>query len=177
MSDDTVVVRRAETGDADGIARVYNYAVLHLAATAQETAQAAGERALWIADHDAHGLPVFVAVMGDKVVGWSSLSAFHARSGYRYTAENSVYVDAGQWGQGLGKLLLAPLLTEAQRLGFHAIVAWVDGDNAASMRLHAGFGFREAGRFREVIRKFDRWLDVVVMELLLPGPAPPAPSA
>lgn len=168
MSDE-IIIRRATTGDADGIARIYNHAVLNLAATAQETVQSASERTAWLAEHDAQGLPVFVAAQGGTVVGWSSLSAFHARSGYRFTVEDSVYVDADWYGRGLGKRLLAPLVQHARHAGFHAIIAWVDGENAASMALHAGFGFVEVGRFREVMRKFGRWLDVVVLELLLTG--------
>ncbi len=166
MSDE-IIIRRANMGDASGIAHIYNYAVLHLAATAQETVQTVEERAAWLAEHDAHNLPVFVAVMGEEVVGWSSLSQFHPRSGYRFTAENSVYVHPDWLGQGLGKRLLGPLVPEAQALGFHAIVAWLDGENAASLALHAGFGFQQVGRFREAFRKFGRWLDVVVLELLL----------
>jgi len=164
---DQIIIRQAEAGDANGIARIYNYAVLHLAATAQETVQTADERRAWLAEHAAQGLPVFVAVAGETIVGWSSLSRFHARSAYRHTVENSVYVHADWCGQGLGKRLLSPLIEEARTQGFHAIMAWLDGENAASMALHAGFGFVEAGRFREVMRKFDRWMDVVVLELLL----------
>ncbi len=166
---DEIIIRRAHAGDADGIARIYNHAVLRLAATAQETVQTVEERAAWLAAHDAENLPVFVAALDDAVVGWSSLSTFHARSGYRFTVENSVYVHADWCGQGLGKRLLGPLVQEAHKLGYHAIMAWLDGENAASMALHAGFGFVEVGRFREVMRKFDRWLDVVVLELLLTG--------
>lgn len=166
---DEIIIRRAHAGDAIGIARIYNYAVLHLAATAQETVQTVEERIAWLAEHDAQNMPVFVAVSGDLVVGWSSLSAFHPRSGYRFTVENSVYVDPDWCGQGLGKRLLDPLVQEAQNQGFHAVMAWIDSENAASMALHRGFGFIKVGHFREAMRKFDRWLDVVVLELLLGG--------
>lgn len=89
---DEIEIRRANTGDAIGIARIYNHAVLHLAATAQETVQSVDERVAWLAEHETQGMPVFVAVSGALVVGWSSLSPFHPRSGYRFTLENSVYV-------------------------------------------------------------------------------------
>ncbi len=166
MSDE-VVIRRAQMGDAAGIAHIYNHAVLHLPATAQETVETVEERAAWLAEHGAQGLPVFVASAGETVVGWGSLSLFHPRSGYRFTVENSVYVHPDWCGRGLGKRLLGPLVQQAQTLGFHAIMAWLDSTNAASMALHAGFGFVEVGRFREVMRKFDRWMDVVVLERLL----------
>lgn len=168
MSDE-IIIRRANVGDADSIAHIYNHAVLHLAATAQETVETVEERTAWLAEHAAHNLPVFVAALGETVVGWSSLTAFHARSGYRFTVEDSVYVHPERHGQGLGKRLLGPLVQEAQNLGFHAIMAWLDGENAASLALHARFGFTEVGRFREIMHKFDRWMDVVILELLLTG--------
>ncbi len=166
---DKIVIRRATLGDADGIAQIYNYAVLHLAATAQETVQTVEERTAWLAEHAAQNLPVYVAALGDTVVGWSSLSKFHSRSAYRFTVEDSVYVHPDWCGQGLGKRLLRPLVQEAADRGFHAIMAWVDSENRASIALHTGFGFEEVGHFREVMRKFDRWLDVVVLEMRFSG--------
>jgi L-amino acid N-acyltransferase YncA len=67
----------------------------------------------------------------------------------------------------LGKLLLAPLITGAQAKGLHAIIAAIDAENAASIRLHAAFGFEQVGHFKQTGFKFDRWLDVVYMERLL----------
>jgi phosphinothricin acetyltransferase len=89
--------------------------------------------------------------------------------GYRFTTENSVYVAADQRGKGIGKLLLAPLIEAARSRGFHTIIAAIDADNEASIRLHARFGFQHVGRFKQVGFKFERWLDVAYMELLLPS--------
>ena len=123
---------------------------------------------MWFDDHARDGYAVFVAEgEGGRIVGWSALNPYHARPGYRFTSENSIYIAADMRGQGLGKLLLAPLIEAARRKGLHAIIAAIDATNEASLRLHARFGFVHVGHFKQVGYKFDRWLDVIYMERLL----------
>jgi phosphinothricin acetyltransferase len=87
--------------------------------------------------------------------------------------ENSVYVADGQRGKGIGKLLMEPLIRVAREKDVHAIIAVIDASNDASVQLHRSFGFEEVGHFREVGYKFDRWLDLKFMELVLDTPAHP----
>ena len=101
----------------------------------------------------------------------ASLSRFHLREAYRFTAEDSVYVHHAYHGQGVGKALLRELVTRAQRLQYRSIIAIISADQAASIALHAGAGFKEAGLLRRVGYKFDRWLDVVYMQRDLPRPS------
>jgi len=110
---------------------------------------------------------VTVAKVNGRIVGWGSLSAYHARSAYRYTVENSVYVDHAFHRCGIGAALLRDLIERARVLGYHAIIAGIDGDQTASIGLHAKFGFEQVGHLREVGFKFDCWLDVIYMELRL----------
>ncbi len=164
----TPLIRPATTGDLSGILEIYNEAVLNTTATYDYEPRTLAQRAAWFEERTREGYPVFVAVAGaGRVVGWSALNPFHARIGYRFTAENSVYVAADRRGQGLGKLLLAPLITGAQAKGLHAIIAAIDAENAASIRLHSTFGFEQVGHFKQTGFKFNRWLDVVYMERLL----------
>jgi L-amino acid N-acyltransferase len=100
-------------------------------------------------------------------VGWSALNPFHARPGYRFTAENSVYVAADMRGRGIGRLLMPPLIDGARQRGLHAILGAIDVTNEASIRLHASFGFEKVAYLKQVGFKFGRWLDVVYMELIL----------
>jgi phosphinothricin acetyltransferase len=81
--------------------------------------------------------------------------------------ENSVYVAANRRGQGVGTLLMPPLIQSARELGLRAIIAAIDAENESSVRLHTRFGFEAVGRFKQVGFKFDRWLDVVYMERLI----------
>jgi phosphinothricin acetyltransferase len=108
---------------------------------------------------------VLVAVDGDgDVIGFGSFGDFRAWPGYRTTVEHSVHVRADRRGRGTGTALLAALIERAAALGKHAMIAGVDADNAASLRLHERLGFTVVGRLPEVARKFDRWLDLVLLE-------------
>ena len=161
-------VRPATREDLPGILEIYNDAVLHTTATYDYEPRTLEHRTQWFEERQRDKYPVFVALAEEqKVVGWSALNPFHARLGYRFTAENSVYVAADRRGQGLGKLLLAPLMEGARSRGLHAIIAVIDADNQASIRLHAGFGFEKVGHFKQTGFKFGRWLDVVYMERLI----------
>lgn len=161
-------IRAATIEDVPEILAIYNDAVLTQTCTADVEPRNLEERLDWYRDRMHHGCPVFVAEGSEgEVVGWSSYCFYHPRPGYRFTVENSVYVAVDRRGQGIGKRLLLPLIESAKTQKLHSIIASIDGDNEASIRLHAGFGFQLAGRLRETVRKFDRWLDVVYMQLLL----------
>lgn len=161
-------VRPATHDDLPGILEIYNEAVLNTTATYDYELRTLAHRTAWFEDHVKSNYPVFVAVDdAGRVVGWSALNRYHDRVGYRFSSENSVYVAAGHRGRGIGRQLLQPLVEAARRRGLHAILAVIDADNEASIRLHASFGFVKVGHFKQVGYKFDRWLDVVYMELLL----------
>ncbi len=170
-----MTIRPATEADLAAILEIYNDAVLTTTASYDYEPRTLEHRRQWFAERQRDGYAVFVAVdTTGRVVGWSALNPYHARCGYRFTAENSVYVAADQRGRGVGKLLMTPLLEAARRRGLHAIIAAIDSSNAASVRLHAAFGFEVVGVFKQVGYKFNRWLDVTYMELILPGsPANP----
>jgi phosphinothricin acetyltransferase len=161
-------IRPATRSDLPGILEIYNDAVLNTTATYDYEPCTLEHRTQWFEDREREGYPVFVAVNpGRRIVGWSALNPFHARMGYRFTSENSVYVAADMRGRGIGKLLLGPLIEGAKARGLHAIIAVIDADNEASIRLHAAFGFEKVGHFKQTGFKFNRWLDVVYMERLV----------
>lgn len=161
-------IRPATFEDLPGILEIYNDAVLNTTATYDYEPRTLEHRTAWFEEHRANDYAVLVAVNDvGRVVGWSALNPFHARMGYRFTSENSVYVAADQRGQGIGRLLLEPLIEAAKARGLHAILAVIDAANEPSIRLHARFGFERVGLFKQVGFKFNRWLDVVYMERLL----------
>lgn len=170
------IIRRARREDCPAILAIYNESVLTTTASYDFEPRALDHRLAWFDDHARHDYAIFVAEEEGRVLGWSSLSRFHDRAGYRFTAENSIYVAAKHQGQGLGRQLLAPLLDAAKSRGLHTIIAAIDASNAVSVRLHSRFGFVECGRFREVGHKFERWLDVVYMQYFVEGPASSAPG-
>jgi L-amino acid N-acyltransferase len=105
-------------------------------------------------------------------VGFAALSPWRSRPAYSTSVEDSIYVHPDNQGRGIGKTLLAELIDVATAHGFHAVFARIVGGHETSIKLHEAFGFDIVGTEREVGRKFGRWLDVVVMELLLNPRAP-----
>ena len=161
-------VRPAKREDLPGILEIYNDAVLKTTASYDYEPRTLEHRTTWFEERTREQYPIFVAENDAKqVVGWSALNPFHTRMGYRFTAENSVYVAASERGKGIGKLLMEPLITGAKKRGLHAIIAVIDAENEPSIRLHAHFGFEKVGLFKEVGFKFDRWLNVVYMERIV----------
>jgi len=164
---DAVRVRAAVREDVPEILEIYNDAVLTTTATYDYEPRSLDHRMAWYEDHVLNNLPVFVAAEDGRTVGWSSLSRYHDRKGYRFTCENSIYIAPTHRGRGIGSLLLAPLIERAEKLGMHAIIAVIDASNESSLRLHAKFGFVQVGYFKQVGYKFDRWLDVIYMERII----------
>src|SRR5262249_18534230 len=111
--------------------------------------------------------PVTVAVRGDEIVGFGSLGSFRTRIGYRFTVENTVYVRHDAHRSGVGRALLADLIARARAHGHRTIIAGISAEQAASVALHRAAGFTEVARIREVGFKFDQWLDVIFMQLML----------
>ncbi len=163
----TYWIRSATRGDLPGVLAIYNYAVRHLPATFEVEERSAEAQEAWFAAHGARH-PVLVAEADGHIVGWASLSPFSERTAYDRTVENSVYVHPDHWGRGVGTLLLAALMQAARTAGHHVVVARIVGDNEASIKLHARFGFSVVGSLHEVGWKFHRWHDVLIMEAVLP---------
>ena len=161
-------VRRATREDVPAILDIYADAVLHTTASAEYEPPSLESRYKWFEEHVRDTFPIFVATNDlGKVVGWSSLSRYKERYGYRFAVENSIYVHPQWRGQGVGSVLIPPLIDAARALGMHTIVAGVSGDNEASIRLHEKFGFERVALFREVIHKFGQWLDVIYLQKFL----------
>ena len=108
-----------------------------------------------------------VAVLEGEVVGFASLSPYKERAAYRPTVEDSVYVRRDLGGRGIGKALLTAVIDLAAASGFHSVMARIEASGTASRALHASCGFREVGVEVEVGRKFNRWIDMVLMQKLL----------
>lgn len=163
---ENIEIRLAIRADTSAINAIYNHYVLHSTCTYQTEPSTEVERAAWF---DAHGAkhPVTVAQRAGEILGWASLSKFHARAAYSNTVENSVYVRHDMLGRGIGKALLADTIDRAKKIGHHTIIAGISADQTASVELHRKMGFVDAALLREVGYKFDRWLDVVYMQLML----------
>jgi phosphinothricin acetyltransferase len=159
-------IRLATAADAEATRAIYNHEVLHTTSTMDLVPRSLPDQVAWLADR-AGAFSAVVAELDGEVVGYASLSPYKERAAYRTTVEDSVYVHRDAQGAGIGRLLLDRILQVAEASGFHAVIARIEAGGAASIALHRSCGFATVGVEREVGRKFNRWLDVVVMQRLL----------
>jgi phosphinothricin acetyltransferase len=161
-----ITIRPATTADLETINEIYNYYVLNSTCTYQTEPETMEARRAWFAGHgEKH--PTTVAEEAGQIVGWGSLSRFHARAAYSRTVENSIYVDPRQLRRGIGRALLNDLIDRARQIGHHTIIAGVDAEQAPSVAIHAALGFEKVALLQEVGFKFDRWLHVIYMQRML----------
>lgn len=162
-----ITVRQATENDLLQMLEIYNDIIIHTTAVWDYNPHTMEMRQIWFNTKKEQGFPVFVAEENNKIVGFSTIGPFRTWAGYRFTVENSVYVANDCRGRGVGKLLLSPLIDAAKKLQLHSIIAGIDADNIVSIELHKKFGFTEAAHLKEVGYKFDRWLDLKLLELII----------
>jgi L-amino acid N-acyltransferase len=163
----SINIRTATENDLPQILDIYNDIIVNTTAVWDHQPHTLEMRQQWFKTKQEQAFPVFVAEDNGKVVGFSSIGTFRMWTGYKYTVENSVYVAPDFRGKGIGKLLIPPLIDAARELKLHAIVAGIDAGNEASIALHKKFGFVEVAYFKEVGWKFERWLDLKFLELIV----------
>jgi L-amino acid N-acyltransferase len=162
-------LRLATKADLPQINDIYNYYVSNSTCVWTTHLCTEQEREQWFATHD-DATPVLVADQDGKVVAWGTFSSFQTACTFHKTVENSIYVHHEFQRQGIGRQLLAELVHRAREKGFGSIVAAISADRAASLALHRAAGFEEVGRFQQVGYKFDRYLDLVYLQLRLGNP-------
>jgi L-amino acid N-acyltransferase YncA len=159
-------IRPARLDDAAAICEIYNAGIEDRVATLETELRTPAERAEWLrARSERH--PVIVADDDGRVAGWGSLNPFNPRRAYDHVADFSVYVARDARGRGVGANLLAHLIDDARRLGYHKLVLAAFPFNESGMRLYRRSGFRDVGTYREHGMLDGQWVDVVIMERLL----------
>ncbi len=168
----SITARTATRADLPGIFAIYDHEVLHGTATAQTVPFTQGEREAWFDRHVPDLHPLVVATDADGLVaGWAGLVAWSPRQAYRRSAENSVYVARSHHGRGIGRALMLELIERTRRdTPVRLVIARPTESNLASIRLHESLGFQTVGVLRKVMEKFDRLIDVRLMELDLDEP-------
>ncbi len=172
-----VTVRDATDGDVVAVQRIYGHHVLHGLASFEETPPSVEELLRRRTDVLALGLPYLVADMEGTVVGYSYATLYRTRAAYRHTLEDSVYVQHGLAGSGIGRALLAALIARCEGGRWRQMIAVIgDSGNAASIALHERLGFRMVGTLHRVGFKLGRWVDTVLMQRELAGAMPGLPA-
>jgi phosphinothricin acetyltransferase len=160
-------IRSACAADLPGITAIYNDVLATSTAIYADQPSTLEARHAWWESRRRAGYPVLVAAEGADVQGFASFGDFRSWPGYRYSVEHTVHVRADRRRSGIGTALVVALFEPARALGKHAMIGGIDADNAPSIRMHERLGFERVAHLPEVGRKFGRWLDLVLVQLLL----------
>jgi len=161
----TLQPRPATPGDLAAIHAIYAHHVLNGVASFEETPPSIEEMRRRFDDVAAQGLPYLALELDGELAGYGYCAPYRARSAYRYTLEDSVYIRHDLARRGAGRAILAALIGRSAALGCRQLIAVIgDSANAPSIALHAQAGFLRAGTLRSVGFKFGRWLDSVIMQ-------------
>jgi len=162
-----LIIRNAAPKDLPAILEIINHAILTTTAIYDYDARTLEEQTAWFEKMITDGMPVIVAEHDKEVIGYGSYNIFRPKVGYRFSVEHSIYLNDKSRGIGVGGKLLGSLIQRARESGLHSMIGAIDAANRGSIEFHKKYGFIEKGYLREVGYKFDQWLDVVYMQLIL----------
>ena len=162
-----MLIRNAEHKDLPVILHLMNDAILYTTSIYDYNIRNTAFIESWFAKKKADNFPVLVVEENGETIAYGSYGSFRLWAAYKFTVEHSIYVLKQSQGKGIGKILLSSLITKARIEGYHTMIAGIDSDNAVSYNFHSKLGFKEVARFKEVGYKFERWLDLTFMQLML----------
>lgn len=160
-------IRHARPDDAEAIAAIWNPVIIDTAVTFNRVIRTPQDIAAMMIQRRDEGHPWMVVEALAGVVGFATFAQFRVGVGYARTMEHTIILAPDATGQGLGRRLLDALVAEARTYGVHSLIGAISGENPGAIAFHARCGFAEVGRIPEAGRKFDRWLDLVLMQLRL----------
>lgn len=162
-----ITIRPATLADLPPILEIVNYAILNTTAIYDYEGRTLNEQKAWFHEKQTSQFPIIVAKNDNEVLGFGTFGTFRIKVGYRFTVEHSVYVSDKATGKGIGKLILQKLIDLAKEQNYHSMIGVIDASNSGSIEFHKKFGFVEAGVLKQAGYKFDKWLDVSLMQLIL----------
>ncbi|MFD3707135.1 GNAT family N-acetyltransferase [Nocardia sp. NPDC058658] len=164
-----MLIRDADKPDLDAVLAIHNTNIAESTALWDTDEVDLDDRLAWFTDRTAAGMPILIAEIDGEVAGYASYGQWRPKSGYRFSVENSVYVDSRFRRRGAATALLAELITRATDSGrVHAMIAAIESSNSPSIVLHERFGFVTVGELPEVGYKFGRWMDLTLMQRNFP---------
>ncbi len=163
-----ISLRPSQDRDLAAITAIYHHHVLTGVASFEEEPPDLCEMARRRSEILARGLPYLVAEQSERVLGYCYASLYRTRSAYRFAVEDSIYIDQGELGRGIGRALLSELIEQCTPRGYRQMVAVIGGsDQWPSIRLHAALGFARVGVIPAIGFKFGAWVDTVLMQRAL----------
>lgn len=167
MKTNPINIRPAEPCDIPLILKIINHEITNSTSVYDYKERSLEQQQLWFKNKIKDDLPVLVVEFEGNLAGYASFSIYRPWEGYKYSVEHSIYIAEGYQGKGIGKALMKGLVSIARLKGYHTMVAGIDSQNTLSIAFHEGFGFKEVGRLKEIGRKFNQWLDLVFLQLIL----------
>ncbi len=166
-------IRPATVDDLNGILLIYNHSIVNTTAVYHYDPFDFKQMEQWFAAKKLHDFPVFVAEIDREIAGFVTYGGFRPWPANKYTVEHSIHIHPNHQGKGVANALMPVMISAAIQQQFHTIIAGIDATNTASIELHKKFGFQPAGVLKKVGYKFDKWLDLSFMQLILPQPNHP----
>jgi L-amino acid N-acyltransferase len=162
-----LIIRHATEKDLPGILEIYNDAIINTTAVYDYKEHTQEMRVKWFQEKKQNNFPVLVAVVENKIAGFSSYGWFRTWAAYKYSVEHSVYVHPDFRRRGIAKKILQRLIDEAKQKEVHTMIAGIDANNTISLELHKQLGFEQTAHMKQVGYKFGKWLDLIFMQLIL----------
>jgi phosphinothricin acetyltransferase len=160
-------IRPATASDAAAITAIYDHYVRTTSHNFEYETPNVAEIRQRMHNVQQASLPYLVALVNGSIVGYAYAAQFRPRPAYRFTVEDSLYVDKEWVGRGIGRQLLTALIEASRKAGIKQMIAGIGGENPASIALHLRLGFKHSGILRNVGYKFDRWCDLTLMQRAL----------
>ncbi len=152
--------------DIDGILNIINYYILNTTSVYDYEARTYEQQKNILEEKITKNFPFFIAEANGKLAGYGTYGDFRFKKGYQFTVEHSIYIDKNFHGNGIGKIILEALMTEAKKQKIHTMIAVIDTENQISVEMHKKYGFQSAGILNQVCYKFDRWLSTEMLQII-----------
>ena len=160
-------IRPAKLEDVPEILNIINYEIKNSTVVYDYEPRTLNQQTEWFYAKQEAKMPILVAEKDSAILGFGSFGIYRPWEAYKYSVEHSIYISSEFQGKGIGKSLMEELIILAKLKGYHTMIAGIDAENTGSYLFHKKFGFKEVGRFNEVGYKFNRWLDLIFMQLYL----------
>ena len=163
----SIIIRNAKRDDLPLILKIVNYEIEHSTSIYDYQKRTIENQTVWFEKKKLEKMPIIIAEENGLVIGFGTFGIFRPWEGYQFSAEHSIYLDKNSRGKGTGKKIMNKLIHLAKEQDFHIMIAGIDANNSKSIEFHENFGFREVGRFNQIGFKFEKWLDLIFMQLFL----------
>ena len=162
-----ILIRKAVVKDVVKILEILNHEILNSTALYDYKEKTYEYQLNWFEQKGINKMPVIVVESKNEVIGFGTYGVFRPFDAFQFCVEHSIYMDHNVRGLGIGKKLLTKLIQLAKEDGHHTMIAGLDATNTASLEFHKKFGFKEVGVIKEAGFKFNKWLDLRFLQLLL----------